>query len=209
MKTYNSDFKRIEGHAEPLELEQHYKKSAPAAGPDVASTGTHAGGGGIGWAAIGGLAAAFVVCAVYVLSGWGRKPHPAVTDGATVVAEAVGGYEAATKATATPTAQTAADTPDAVYLFPLNGSDIPENAELTELAGEAKSTGAEVNIVAYTDESGRADYNQRLSERRAKAVGAYLVAHGVEPAHVHTRGCGPTHAYATAELDRRAEITLM
>lgn len=95
---------------------------------------------------------------------------------------------------------------DVVYLFPLNGADIKEDAGLNKVAKAAAETGADVTVTAYTDESGKPAYNQRLSERRARRVGDYLVAHGVPRNHVKTIGRGPTHAYANAAQDRRAEV---
>ncbi|MCM1311168.1 MAG: OmpA family protein [Bacteroides sp.] len=97
----------------------------------------------------------------------------------------------------------------AVYLFPLDGSKIAEDAQLNKIAQEAKETGADVEINAYTDPSGSAAYNQKLSERRAQAVADYLAAHGVDPAHIHANGCGPTSDFATPAQDRRAEVHLM
>lgn len=208
MKTDKNDFKRIEGHAEPLELEEHYvgQPSAASGRPEADGAGRamrHAAGGGIGWAAIAGLAAAFAVCAVYVLSDRANGHNDVMVVGETVVAEAV-----VPPAQPSPAAATA-DEPDAVYLFPLNVASIAENEELNRVAAEARKTGADVSVVAYTDDSGRVEYNRQLSERRAKAVGDYLIAHGVDAARVHTSGGGPTHAYATAELDRRAEVTII
>lgn len=215
MKTDNEDFKRLEGHAEPLEIEEHYAEPVADAGAapvakEAAPVPTHAGGGGIGWAAIGGLAAAFAVGAVYVLSsGWGRAGGSAAEPSVAMVGTDEVVALAGVPASAVTDVAVDQENPDAVYLFPLNGAEIAENAELTRIADEARNSGAHVSVVAYTDESGRADYNQRLSERRAKAVGDYLVAHGVDASHVHTKGSGPTHAFASAELDRRAEVHLL
>ena len=99
--------------------------------------------------------------------------------------------------------------PDAVYLFALDGSAIAENAELNAVAKEAVATDSDVAITAYTDESGSADYNLELSDRRADAIADYLVAHGVPRNHISTEGCGETHAFPTPALDRRAEVRLV
>lgn len=95
-----------------------------------------------------------------------------------------------------------------VYLFETDSSTIPETASLTKVANQANQSGKTVVIRAYTDETGNAAYNQRLSERRAKAVGNYMVAHGVPATHIKAKGYGPTHAYANNAQDRRAEISL-
>lgn len=101
------------------------------------------------------------------------------------------------------------DEPDVVCLFPVNGFAINDNADLDELAKEAVAENADVTVTGYTDESGSVDYNTRLSAQRAQAVTDYLVAHGVPRDHIKTQGCGPTHAYASAALDRRVEVSII
>lgn len=49
-----------------------------------------------------------------------------------------------------------------------------------------------VNIGAHTDSRGKDDYNQRLSEGRAKKVVAYVVSQGVDQARIKTTGYGET-----------------
>lgn len=105
-------------------------------------------------------------------------------------------------------AKVAAPTAVVVYLFNSDESTVPETAQLTEVARQAAKNGKTVVVKAYTDEKGRAAYNQRLSERRARAVGDYMVAHGVPSAKVRAKGYGPTHAYANNAQDRRAEVTM-
>lgn len=95
-----------------------------------------------------------------------------------------------------------------VYLFNTDSSGIPETEALTAIANVANQTGKTVVIKAYTDETGRAAYNQRLSERRAKAVSDYMANHGVPASKISAKGYGPTHAYASNALDRRAEVSL-
>lgn len=95
-----------------------------------------------------------------------------------------------------------------VYLFNTDSSGIPETEALTAIANAANQTGKTVVIKAYTDETGRVAYNQRLSERRAKAVGDYMASHGVPASKISAKGYGPTHAYANNTLDRRAEVSL-
>ncbi len=95
-----------------------------------------------------------------------------------------------------------------VYLFTYDSADIPETAALTDIAQRARKGGYGLDVKAYTDEHGRDAYNRRLSQRRARAVADYLVAHGADPAKVKAQGMGPTHAYANDAQDRRAEVTL-
>lgn len=101
----------------------------------------------------------------------------------------------------------ATDIPVVVYLFNYDSNNVPENEQLTDLAEALSATGRDVAIVAYTDPRGSEEYNRRLSERRAAAIGDYLAAHGVDRRHITTRGGGVTDAYPTAALDRRAVIT--
>jgi len=47
-----------------------------------------------------------------------------------------------------------------------------------------------ININGYTDRIGSVQYNQKLSERRADAVKAYLVRQGADAAKIQTTGYG-------------------
>ncbi len=94
-----------------------------------------------------------------------------------------------------------------VYLFAYDSSGVPESATLNKVADRAAASGENVTVKAYTDATGNADYNRKLSDRRAKAVGDYLIAHGVPASNVNTMGMGPTKAFSDNAHDRRAEIT--
>lgn len=52
-------------------------------------------------------------------------------------------------------------------------------------------------IHGYTDNRGSDAYNQKLSERRAAAVVAYLVEHGIPGAHLSSKGLGKSSPVAT------------
>jgi outer membrane protein OmpA-like peptidoglycan-associated protein len=75
-------------------------------------------------------------------------------------------------------------------------------------------TDTRVNIAGHTDSTGNADYNQRLSERRAESVGNYLAQSGVSRNRLRMTGYGqsqPVASNATEEgraQNRRVEITL-
>jgi OOP family OmpA-OmpF porin len=49
-----------------------------------------------------------------------------------------------------------------------------------------------IHIEGHTDRIGTQEYNQKLSERRADAVKAYLVSKGVDSAKIETIGMGKT-----------------
>lgn len=75
-------------------------------------------------------------------------------------------------------------------------------------------TDTRVNIAGHTDSTGNADYNQRLSERRAESVGNYLAQSGVSRNRLYMTGYGQTQPVASNATEegraqnRRVEITL-
>ncbi|HEY0719759.1 MAG TPA: OmpA family protein [Gammaproteobacteria bacterium] len=101
--------------------------------------------------------------------------------------------------------------------FDVNRADLkPEfkptlNKVAEVLQSDAKQT---IRVVGHTDSAGSDDYNQGLSERRAKAVGNYLIAQGVPENQITTEGRGESEPRAsnnTAEgrtQNRRVEIYL-
>jgi outer membrane protein OmpA-like peptidoglycan-associated protein len=81
-------------------------------------------------------------------------------------------------------------------------------AALDELIAKLKSSMrvSRVTVVGHTCDIGTVGYNQKLSERRADAVRAYLEAHGVAPDEIEARGEGelhPTYPNDTRENRRR------
>ncbi|WP_426074657.1 OmpA family protein [Janthinobacterium sp. DSP2-3-3] len=70
-------------------------------------------------------------------------------------------------------------------------------AALDQLLGQLSGMDLEVIVtVGHTDAVGSDAYNQKLSQRRAEAVKAYLVAQGVETSRVYTEGKGETQPVA-------------
>ena len=71
-----------------------------------------------------------------------------------------------------------------------------------------------VQIEGHTDSVGSDGYNQRLSERRAESVRAYLVEQRVAPAVVGTAGFGESRPVATngtaagRQQNRRVELVV-
>jgi OOP family OmpA-OmpF porin len=53
--------------------------------------------------------------------------------------------------------------------------------------------------VGHADRFGTDAYNQKLSEKRAEAVKAYLVSKGVEPNRVYTEGKGKKQPITKAD----------
>lgn len=101
--------------------------------------------------------------------------------------------------------------------FDINRADIkPEFKPTLNKVAEVMQSDAKqsIRVVGHTDSVGGDDANQKLSERRAKAVGDYLIAHGVAASQVSTEGHGerePRASNNTAEgrtQNRRVEIYL-
>ena len=89
-------------------------------------------------------------------------------------------------------------------------------AKLDDVVGKLKATALEVVIaIGHTDSVGTAEYNQKLSVRRAEAVKAYMVSKGIEPNRIYTEGKGkaqPIASNTTAEgraKNRRVEIEVV
>ncbi|MBI2994512.1 MAG: OmpA family protein [Gammaproteobacteria bacterium] len=70
-----------------------------------------------------------------------------------------------------------------------------------------------VEIVGHTDGMGSDEYNQRLSERRAETVRAYLESQGISPNRMSTSGRGESAPIASNDTkegraeNRRVELT--
>ncbi len=73
---------------------------------------------------------------------------------------------------------------------------------------------ANVEVVGYTDTSGAAAYNQKLSEKRAQSVSDALQAEGIDASRITVRGEGENNPIASNETkegrvqNRRVEITV-
>ena len=61
------------------------------------------------------------------------------------------------------------------------------------------SAGISLTIEGHADERGGATYNEKLSQRRADAVRAYLAAAGIAPARMKTQALGKTKPEVTAD----------
>jgi outer membrane protein OmpA-like peptidoglycan-associated protein len=72
-----------------------------------------------------------------------------------------------------------------------------------------------IEVAGHTDSKGAEEYNQRLSEKRAQAVGDFLAQRGVNRQRLILTGAGETRPVASNETEegraqnRRVEITLV
>jgi OmpA-OmpF porin, OOP family len=85
----------------------------------------------------------------------------------------------------------------ATELFEFNKATLTDKAKQTldsEVIAKLKQAGEirYINVNGHADRLGTSQYNQKLSEKRAEAVRAYLVSKGVDAAKVETFGFGKT-----------------
>lgn len=93
----------------------------------------------------------------------------------------------------------------------------PEFAPVLDVAADILKEQPDLKVVieGHTCNMGPEAYNQKLSERRAKAVHAYLVKKGVNANNLSTVGYGETQPMADnknksgRELNRRSELKIM
>lgn len=75
--------------------------------------------------------------------------------------------------------------------------------------------GLRIRVDGHTDARGSAEYNQDLSERRAKSVQDFLMSRGVVDARVESKGWGeakpiaPNDNAANLQRNRRTELTVL
>jgi OOP family OmpA-OmpF porin len=102
--------------------------------------------------------------------------------------------------------------------FTFGRADVPETVRMRLDAAAAMlandRTVARIEVAGHTDAVGSSDFNQVLSEKRAEAVKAYLVAHGVAAERVSVVGYGEAQPRASNDtiegrrLNRRVEIRI-
>ncbi|MCO6384586.1 MAG: OmpA family protein [Vannielia sp.] len=92
----------------------------------------------------------------------------------------------------------------------LDSASEPLLKELLDIT--SRCPGIEVEVAGHTDSVGQSDYNQRLSERRARSVADYLIENGIAPERLTAKGYGegkPVASNDTAEgkgKNRRIEF---
>lgn len=106
---------------------------------------------------------------------------------------------------------------DSGLLFDVDSYTVKGETEqnLIELAQSLKEyEGSEVLIEGHTDSTGSDEYNQKLSERRANSVSAFLTKQGVDPSRINTMGYGENQPVADndstdgRQQNRRVEVAI-
>lgn len=106
---------------------------------------------------------------------------------------------------------------DSGILFPFDSDALQPTARenLTQLAESlADYSNSNVVIVGHTDSQGAEEYNQRLSERRARSAANFLIQRGIDPDRIETMGLGESEPVASNETDagraenRRVEVAI-
>jgi outer membrane protein OmpA-like peptidoglycan-associated protein len=95
--------------------------------------------------------------------------------------------------------------------FPLNSAELTVEARATldsELLPKLANVGEirHVAVSGHTDELGSDEYNQRLSEQRAAAVRAYLVAKGIDASRIEVAGFGKTTPVKSCPAEKGAAL---
>ncbi|NAW58190.1 MULTISPECIES: OmpA family protein [unclassified Vibrio] len=142
---------------------------------------------------------------VYKFGGQEAAPAPVVVEEEPVVAEP----QPVTKTFETKTLGTGN--------FALNSTELKAEsaAQLDDLVAFLNQhPQANVEIVGYTDTSGSAAYNQKISEKRAQSVAKALNAKGIDSSRIATRGEGENNPVADNSTregrakNRRVEIVV-
>ncbi|RHJ83251.1 OmpA family protein [Parabacteroides sp. AM08-6] len=107
---------------------------------------------------------------------------------------------------------------DSGILFATNSSTLSDASKsaLRNFANSLKvNPDTDIRIIGFTDNTGKVDYNQTLSEKRAKSVFDYLMQQGISSDRMVYEGKGvhdPVASNDTPEgraLNRRVEIVIL
>ncbi|MDT9677489.1 OmpA family protein [Pseudomonas sp. JV414] len=122
-------------------------------------------------------------------------------------------YPASVKPVETPVSEVI--TLNGNVLFAYNQSDLmPEaRSELDSLMAKLQNADVvSVKVIGHTDSQGSDAYNQKLSERRASSVAAYLLSQGLAPDKLTSEGRGESQPVADNDTEegraqnRRVEL---
>ena len=103
-------------------------------------------------------------------------------------------------------------------LFDVNSTELKPGSQgkLREVAGVLqKYPHSDLEVAGHTDSQGEAEYNQRLSEKRAEAVKNFLAAEGIDSPRIKARGYGETMPVASndttegRQMNRRVELKIL
>ena len=96
-----------------------------------------------------------------------------------------------------PTSEKVSFAAEALFDFDKSVVKPEGKAALDDLLGKLQGMNTEVMVtVGHTDSVGTDKYNQKLSQRRAEAVKAYIVSKGVDASRVYTEGKGESQPVA-------------
>ena len=183
-------------------------------------------GGGFG--ALGGAAVGYLLGDL--IGGRNSRTEEIVGAGIGAIAGGAAGYylDRQQKDLETRTAGTGVDVirqgdqltlraPDSIT-FAYNQSNVmPQfRGTLDQIAESLKAyPSTAIDVLGHTDSTGSDAYNQTLSERRARSVADVLIANGVQPVRIATRGYGETQPIASNDTEegraanRRVEIRIV
>jgi OOP family OmpA-OmpF porin len=101
------------------------------------------------------------------------------------------------KAAPVPTSEKVSFAAEALFDFDKSVVKPQGKAALDDLLAKLQGMNTEVMVtVGHTDSIGSDEYNQKLSQRRAEAVKAYIVSKGIDTSRVYTEGKGETQPVA-------------
>lgn len=122
----------------------------------------------------------------------------------------------APRPSASPTSEKVTFQADALFDFDKSVLKPEGKAKIDDLASKLQSVNLEVIIaIGHTDSVGTDAYNQKLSERRANAVKAYMASKGIDGKRIFTEGKGEKQPVADNKTDagraqnRRVEIEVV
>lgn len=107
---------------------------------------------------------------------------------------------------------------DSGILFGFDQSDLKPEAKTNIqklVASLNENQDTDILVIGHTDNVGRAEYNQGLSERRARSVESYAISQGLSSSRIKTEGKGAYEPIASNETEegraqnRRVEIVIV